>query len=179
MTKNLQKEERKALEDYLLAGDDEQLAMKAINLNVQGSTPYYYLYFLHKFKTVGVEGLTDEDNVNLTKFTTQPNFENTWQAKQIALRHKLLKYDNASTGAEDRKQIITDLLENELRSFCLDHKKPDRGELDSESQQEDSIDKSNLVSVAPDLWKQKDQTKIDNIISLNERCRVLKEEYKA
>ena len=65
MTKSLEKDERKALEDYLLAGDDEVLAMKAINLNVQGSVPYYYIYFLHKFKTVGIEGLSEEDKVNL------------------------------------------------------------------------------------------------------------------
>lgn len=34
MTKDLAKDERKALEDYLLAGDDEELARKAINQNV-------------------------------------------------------------------------------------------------------------------------------------------------
>jgi hypothetical protein len=68
--------------------------MKAINMNVQGSAPYYYLYFLHRFKTVGVDGLTEEDRTNLTKFTTQPNFVNTWQSRQIALRHKLLRFDS-------------------------------------------------------------------------------------
>ena len=74
----LEKEERQAFEQYLLAGDDEALAMKAININVQGSAPYYYLYFLHKFKTVGVDGLSEEDKTNLSKFTTQPSFRNTW-----------------------------------------------------------------------------------------------------
>ena len=74
----LEKEERQAFEQYLLAGDDEALATKAININVQGSAPYYYLYFLHKFKTVGVDGLSEEDKANLSKFTTQPSFRNTW-----------------------------------------------------------------------------------------------------
>ena len=97
MADKLESEERKALEDYLLAGDNEELCMKAINVNVQGSTPYYYLYFLHKFRTVGVDGLTEEEKVNLTKFTTNDNFRYTWQAKQIDLRFKLLKYDSAQT----------------------------------------------------------------------------------
>ena len=65
----LSDEERIAFEQYLQAGDDEELAMKAIDLNVKGSAPYYYLYFLHKFKTVGIDGLSEEDKTNLTKFT--------------------------------------------------------------------------------------------------------------
>ena len=55
------------------------------------------------------------------------------------------------------------MLENELRSFNFDHRKLDRGDLYSESSQEEAIDKSSLVSVAPDLWKP-DQTKITKLI---------------
>ena len=136
MTQYLAKDERKALEEYLLAGDDEAAAMKAINLNVQGSAPYYYLYFLHKFRTVGVDGLTEEEKESLTKFTTERNFEITWQSKQIALRYKLLKYDSPASSKEDRDKIITDILADQLSSFNVDHFKPERGDLDSESQKE-------------------------------------------
>ena len=75
MTHHLAKDERRALEDYLLAGEDEDKAMKAINANVQGSVPYYYLYFLHKFRTVGIDGLSEEDTVNLTKFIEDRKFD--------------------------------------------------------------------------------------------------------
>ena len=51
MTDILDQSEFKALEQYLLAGDDQEQALKAINMNVKGSAQYYYLYFLHKFKT--------------------------------------------------------------------------------------------------------------------------------
>ena len=102
--------------------------MKAININVQGSAPYYYLYFLHKFKTVGVDGLLEEDKANLNKFITQPSFKDTWQSKQITLRHKLLKFDSQKTTEEERKVIIEELLKNELKSFNFSHTKPDKGE---------------------------------------------------
>ena len=72
--------ERKALEDYLLAEGNEESAMKAIKSNVQGSAPYFYLYFLHKFKTVGVDGLSEEDLANLDKLANSEKFKDTWQA---------------------------------------------------------------------------------------------------
>lgn len=62
------------------------------------------------FKTVGIDGLSEEERVNLKKFTESDSFKDTWQAKQIALRYKLLKYDNEKTDKEERKKIIEDLL---------------------------------------------------------------------
>ena len=124
MTQHLAKDERRALEDYLIAGDDEEKAMKAINANVQGSTPYYYLYFLHKFRTVGVDGLNEEEKANLTKFTGDTKFSNTWQARQIALRYKLLRYDSAKTDKEERTKIVTSLLNDNLADdYNIDHKR--------------------------------------------------------
>ena len=48
--------------------------MKAIKSNIQGSAPYYYLYFLHKFKTVGVSRLSEEEQTDLDKFTKSEKF---------------------------------------------------------------------------------------------------------
>ena len=38
-------------------------------MNVKGSVTYDYLYFLHKFKTVGVDDLTKDEQADLEKFT--------------------------------------------------------------------------------------------------------------
>ena len=53
-----------------MAGDDEEQAIKAIELLVKGSNSYYYLYFLHRFRKVGLKGLTPEEQSELDQFTT-------------------------------------------------------------------------------------------------------------
>ena len=52
----------------MLANNDEAAVEKAINMNIKGSIPYFYLYFLHRFKTVGVDGLTATEEVDLKAF---------------------------------------------------------------------------------------------------------------
>ena len=67
-------------------------------MNIKGSIPYFYLYFLHRFKTVGVDGLTANEEVDLKTFVEQ----DSWQSEQIKLRYKLLKYDSQSTSEKER-----------------------------------------------------------------------------
>ena len=69
MHTELADDQREAYEKYLLAGDDEAQAQKAMSTLVQGSQAYNYLYFLHKFRTVGYAGLTADDHERLNKYT--------------------------------------------------------------------------------------------------------------
>ena len=92
-------------------------------MTVVGSRPYLYLYYLHKFKTVGVNGLTDEEMTDLKKFISEGGNE----GRKIQKRFDLLKYDEPSTSKEERARILEDI-KKELEECGLidfDHSKPE------------------------------------------------------
>jgi hypothetical protein len=62
-------DERLAFETYLLAGESQLLKEKSLENLVEGSIPYYYLYFIDKLKTGGVASLSAKDNEMFVKFT--------------------------------------------------------------------------------------------------------------
>ena len=93
MTQVLSDDERRAFEAYLLAGENQALKEKSLGNLVEGSVPYYYLYFIDKLKMGGVGSLSEKDNEMFVKFTEAKQSKNTPQARQIKLWHTLLKLD--------------------------------------------------------------------------------------
>lgn len=89
----LSDDERKAFESYLFAGEDQAQKEKSLENLVEGSIPYYYLYFINKLKSGGVAALTEKDNEMFIKFTETKNNKNTPQARQVKLWYTLLKID--------------------------------------------------------------------------------------
>ena len=107
----LSDDERKAFETYLFAGEDQALKEKSLDNLVEGSIPYYYLYFINKLKNGGVASLTEKDNEMFVKFTETKNNKNTPQAKQVKLWHTLLKIDVETDPSQ--KQALLELFEKE------------------------------------------------------------------
>ena len=64
-------------------------------MTVVGSRPYLYLYYLHKFKTVGVNSnvWTEEEMTDCLKFISEGGNE----GRKIKKRFDLLRYDEPST----------------------------------------------------------------------------------
>ena len=103
-------------------------------MTVVGSRPYLYLYFLHKFKTVGVKGLTAEETADLKKFISEGGNE----GRKIAKRYDLLRYDEPSTSKEERAKILEDI-KTELQDHGLidfDHSKPELARSESDKSTE-------------------------------------------
>ena len=119
----LSDDERKAFETYLFAGEDQALKEKSLDNLVEGSIPYYYLYFINKLKNGGVASLTEKDNEMFVKFTETKNNKNTPQAKQVKLWHTLLKIDVETDP--NQKQALLELFEKDyLYSNFNSHVKP-------------------------------------------------------
>ncbi len=91
MTQVLSDDERRAFEAHLPAGKNATLKEKSLGNLVEGSIPYYYLYFIEKLKAGGVSSLTEKNNEMFVKFTEKKQSKNTTQARQIKLWHTLLK----------------------------------------------------------------------------------------
>ena len=90
---------------------------------VVGSRPYLYLYYLHKFKTVGVKSITEEELTNLLKFIAEGGNE----GRKIKKRFDLLRYDEPSTPKGERARILEEV-KKELEECGLidfDHSKPE------------------------------------------------------
>lgn len=131
-------------------------------MNVPGSAQYFYLYFLHKFKTEDPNTLGAEDARNLVRFTTSEELKDTWQAEQIALRYKLLKYDTCEDEAE-RIRIIDDLLENQLSGFQIDHQAP----AGAPGEDQEAAESSVLEEKYPEMWRHPLKTMLNLINSSN------------
>jgi len=119
----LSDDERQAFESYLFAGVDQAQKEKSLENLVEGSIPYYYLYFIDKLKTGGVASLTEKDNEMFIKFTETKQNKNTTQARQVKLWHTLLKVDVETDPA--KKQELIELFElNYLNFNFKSHVKP-------------------------------------------------------
>ena len=123
MTQVLSDDERRAFEAYLLAGENETLKQKSLGDLVEGSIPYYYLYFIDKLKNGGVSSLTEKDNEMFVKFTETKQSKNTTQARQIKLWHTLLKID-AETDPAKRQDLVKVFETNYLHCNFDTHVKP-------------------------------------------------------
>ena len=123
MTQVLSDDERRAFEAYLLAGENATLKEKSLGNLVEGSIPYYYLYFIDKLKAGGVSSLTEKDNEMFVKFTETKQSKNTTQARQIKLWHTLLKID-AETDPVKREELVKVFEANYLHLNFANHVKP-------------------------------------------------------
>ena len=123
MTQVLSDDERRAFEAYLLAGESQALKEKSLGNLVEGSPPYYYLYFIDKLKTGGVGSLTDKDNEMFVKFTETKQSKNTPQARQIKLWHTLLKID-LEKDPEKRQDLLKVFETSYLHCNFTGHVKP-------------------------------------------------------
>ena len=148
---SLTPEETKSYEQYLLAGDDEAACQKAISMNVMGSESYFYLYFLHKFKTVGVNGLTEAEQADLKTFISQQSKK----AKEIKQRYDILRLDDPQTTEEERSKIIDDI-KSKLYMVRLNHSKPELA--DSVFENESEVGQKSLKSILEIMHERKEET---------------------
>ena len=119
----LSDDERKAFETYLFAGEDQAHKEKSLEDLVEGSIPYFYLYFINKLKTGGVAALSEKDNEMFVKFTETKTYKNTPQVKQVKLWHTLLKIDVETDPS--KKQELLELFEKDYLHFDFkSHVKP-------------------------------------------------------
>lgn len=123
MTQVLSDDERRAFEAYLLAGESETLKEKSLGNLVEGSVPYFYLYFIDKLKNGGVGKLTEKDNEMFVKFTETKQSKNTTQARQIKLWHTLLKID-IETDPAKREELVKIFETDYLHCNFATHVKP-------------------------------------------------------
>jgi len=150
----LTEDQRKAYELYLLAGENEAQIKQALNLLVEGSEPYRYLYFLDKLKKGGLEGLSESDKTYLG----QINFQNASESERcLYLRNLLLSYD-ACEDPEKRKKIVDKLLEaaSSFRRFDFNFKKAERAGIKQDEDtgpNEEEIRKN--ATLDESLWKPK------------------------
>ena len=150
----LTEDQRKAYELYLLAGENEAQIKQALNLLVEGSEPYRYLYFLDKLKKGGLEGLSESDKTYLG----QIHFQNASESERcLYLRNLLLSYD-ACEDPEKRKKIVDKLLEaaSSFRRFDFNFKKAERAGIKQDEDtgpNEEEIRKN--ATLDESLWKPK------------------------
>lgn len=119
----LSDDERKAFESYLFAGEDQALKDKSLESLIEGSVPYYFLYFINKFKHGGVTALTEKDNEMFIKFTESKNSKNTPQARQVKLWHTLLKID-VESQPQKKQELIESFEKDYLKFGFKNHVKP-------------------------------------------------------
>ena len=60
---------------------------------MEGSAPFYYLYFIDKLKSGGVKSFDEKDKQTFVKFTESKPLKHTAQARQVKLWHTLLSID--------------------------------------------------------------------------------------
>jgi hypothetical protein len=105
MHRELQDDERKAFEGYLLANGDPVLIQKALTNLVPGSVPHNYLYFVNLLSKAK-QSLTGADGELLDKFVTSNKHKNTPESRQVKLWNMLRRFDS---DVEARDVIIDEL----------------------------------------------------------------------
>ena len=96
---------------------------KALDSLVEGSAPFYYLYFIDKLKSEGVKSFDDKDKQTFVKFTESKPLKTTAQARQVKLWYTLLSIDVETDETE--KQKLVDLFTKEYLKYDFSgHVKP-------------------------------------------------------
>lgn len=144
MQRDLQDDERKAFEQYLLAGKDQTQVQKALSNLVPGSVPHSYLHFVNLLTREG--GIkSEEDSTKFNKFTSQGNTRNSPEARQLKLWNLLKSYDNEPAN----RPTILDELVKDYADFQFDHQKPELPEGIKAAEAESSQDEDDAKHTLP------------------------------
>lgn len=131
---SLKQDERKAFEDYLLAGSDVAKQAKAIDGLVKGSVHHDYLTVLDKIKHIETsDALSAQERALLEQLieklaTNKISGDDYNLVNSLRFKYVLLKFDAAQKvqDAKEREELVDQLIRHYLSdlTFAFSHKKP-------------------------------------------------------